>query len=223
MLIEVGTGTHSHPLAQLLCPGLRIHGMDRFRNTRQPDWDWWGKLWPAPGETLRELGLETGDSLVEIGSGNGYFALPAARIVDPAPVFALDVDDALLDELARLADSHGIENLVRLHGDARSMTDHLPEAVDVALLANAFHGIGEPSQVTREMVAGLADDGRLVVVNWRSLPREATTVAGDPRGPPTELRLSPEETEARISDATDVRLTETVDIPPYHYGLVFGR
>ena len=54
--------------------------MDRFRNTRQPDWDWWGRLWPTPGATLRELGIETGDALAEVGSGNGDFALPAVRM-----------------------------------------------------------------------------------------------------------------------------------------------
>jgi len=62
--------------------------MDRFRNTGQPDWDWWGGVWPTPGATLlRQLGLVPGDRVVEIGSGNGYFALPAARIAaDPATV-----------------------------------------------------------------------------------------------------------------------------------------
>ena len=35
--------------------------MDRFRNTGQPDWDWWGRIWPTPGETLRRLGLRPGD------------------------------------------------------------------------------------------------------------------------------------------------------------------
>ena len=53
--------------------------MSRFQNTAQPDWDWWGRLWPAPGETLRELGLEQGMSVAEVACGNGCFALPAGR------------------------------------------------------------------------------------------------------------------------------------------------
>lgn len=197
--------------------------MERFPNTRQPDWDWWGRLWPAPGETLRGVGLEPGDTLVEVGSGNGYFTLPAARLVDPAQVYALDLDASLLDELAGLASQQDITNTTTVHGDARSLTDHLPGAVDVALVANTFHGIDDPRAFLEEVSAVLAEDGRFVVINWRDAPRETTTVAGEPRGPPTELRLSPTETRRLVRDAVGMTATRQVDVPPYHYGLVFER
>ncbi|QZX98241.1 class I SAM-dependent methyltransferase [Halobaculum rubrum] len=197
--------------------------MDRFRNTGQPDWDWWGRLWPTPGETLRDLGVASGDSLAEIGSGNGYFALPAARIVDPATVYALDVDEALLAELSTLADRAGIANVEPIHGDARRLHEHLPGPVDVCLLANAFHGIAEPDPFVEAVADALAPGGRFVVVNWMDRPREETTVAGEPRGPPTELRLSPAETERRIAGASDFRTARRVDLPPYHYALVLER
>lgn len=90
--------------------------MDRFRNTGQPDWDWWGRVWPTPGATLRQLGLVPGDRVVEIGSGNGYFALPAARIADPATVYAVDVDRSLLAELDALATEQGIDNITAIKG-----------------------------------------------------------------------------------------------------------
>lgn len=197
--------------------------MNRFQNTRQPDWDWWGRLWPAPGETLRELGLTAGDVAVEIGSGNGYLTLPAARIVDPAPVYAVDLDASLLAELDRLAERQGVETIETIRGDARSLTDHVPEAVDVALLANAFHGVGDPATLLAEVDGVLDDDGRFVVVNWRDRPRAETTVAGEPRGPPTDLRLSPAETTERVERAVDLTRTRLVDVPPYHYALVFER
>lgn len=197
--------------------------MDRFRNTRQPDWDWWGRLWPTPGETLRRLGLAAGDALVEVGSGNGYFALPAARVVEPAPVYALDLDGSLLDELAHLAERQGIENVVTVRGDARVLAEHVPEPVDACLVANTFHGVDEPATLVRESFDALAPDGRLLVVNWRDHPREETTVAGEPRGPPTELRQSPAETARLVRDAADCTLARRVDLPPYHYALVFER
>jgi SAM-dependent methyltransferase len=197
--------------------------MDRFRNTGQPDWDWWGRLWPAPGETLRDLGLETDDAVVEIGSGNGYLTVPAARIVDPAPVYALDIDASLLAELDRLADRQRIGNVETMACDVRSFADHLPEPVDVAVIANTFHGIEDPDPVLAAVADVLAPGGRLLVINWRDQPRETTTVADQPRGPPTDLRLSPEETTATVEDAVDLTRTRSVDLPPYHYALVFER
>lgn len=195
--------------------------MDRFQNTRQPDWDWWGRLWPAPGETLRAVGLEAGDALAEVGSGNGYFALPAARITDPGPVYAVDLDASLLAELSRLADRQGIENVRPVEADARELSGILPETVDVVLVANTFHGVAEPTPFVEEVVASLAPDGRFVVVNWTDAPRETTRVAGEPRGPPTDLRLSPDETERRVRDAAAVTLDRTVDLPPHHYAQVY--
>lgn len=197
--------------------------MDRFQNTRQPDWNWWGKLWPTPGETLRQLGLSAGDALVEIGSGNGYFVLPAARIVAPASVYALDLDPSLLEELEHLADEQEIKNVVPAHGDARSLADHLPDSVDVGLIANTFHGIENPATFVEEVVGVLTEDGRFIVVNWRDLPRETTTVAGEPRGPPTDLRLSSTETREIVEKAADITLVQQFDIPPYHYALIFER
>jgi SAM-dependent methyltransferase len=197
--------------------------MDRFQNTRQPDWDWWGKLWPAPGETLRELGLSARTSVAEIGSGNGYFTLPAARITDPARVYALDVDESLLEELAEFADQQGIDNVVPVHGDARSLAEHLPEPVDVGLMANTFHGIEDPAEFVEQIVAVLTEDGKFIVINWQDSPRETTTVAGQPRGPPTDIRLSPAETKRIVENATDLSVSQQTDLPPYHYALSFER
>lgn len=197
--------------------------MDRFRNTRQPDWNWWGKLWPTPGETLRELGLASGDVVVEIGSGNGYFALPAARIVEPASVYALDLEESLLEELQRLADRQEIANVVPVHGDARSLGDLLPETVDVGVLANTFHGVETPTPLVESVVDVLSEDGRFVVVNWRPLSRETTIVDDEPRGPPSELRLTSSETRAIVEEASALRLREEIDLPPYHYALIFER
>jgi hypothetical protein len=45
--------------------------MERFQNTGQPDLDWWYRLWPTPGATLRKLGVESG-SVAEVGCGSGY-------------------------------------------------------------------------------------------------------------------------------------------------------
>ncbi|ELY67457.1 class I SAM-dependent methyltransferase [Natrinema versiforme] len=197
--------------------------MERFENTRQPDWDWWGKLWPAPGETLRELGLESGDTVAEIGSGNGYFALPAARITAPASVYALDIDESLLEALSHLADQQAIENLTTVTGDARELARHLPEPVDVVLIANTFHGIDEPATVVQQTFDSLRPGGRFIVINWKDRPRESTRIAGEPRGPPTELRTAPEATERTVLDAAGFTLEDTIELPPYHYALVFER
>lgn len=197
--------------------------MDRFQNTGQPDWDWWGKLWPTPGATLRTLGVASGESVAEVGCGSGYFALPAARIVEPEPVYALDLDAALLDELEHRAHQQGIENIVPIHGDARNLPSALPARVNTLMIANTLHGVDDQSGFIGQAFRAIEAGGSLLVVNWHDRPRETTTVAGEPRGPPTALRMTPAATEDAVLSASEFTLERQVELPPYHYALVFTR
>jgi hypothetical protein len=45
-------------------------------------------------------------------------------------------------------------------------------------------------------------------------------ILGEPRGPKTELRLSPEQTGEAVAPS-GLKLSQLVDVPPYHYGAIF--
>jgi hypothetical protein len=47
-------------------------------------------------------------------------------------------------------------------------------------------------------------------------------ILGEPRGPKTELRTSPEQTILAV-EAGGFKLARVVEVPPYHYGAVFER
>jgi SAM-dependent methyltransferase len=196
--------------------------MDRFQNTRQPDWGWWGELWSEPKQVLGKLVIETNQLLADIGSGNGYFTLPIAELVDPAPVYAVDIDTDLLNELSENAAEAGLSNIACLEGDARELTQILPERVDIVLIANTFHGVEEPTVFAEQAYQSLTSDGQLIIVNWHDRPKEETPIVGEPRGPPQELRLAPEETQECLSSVPFIN-TSVVELPPHHYALVCER
>lgn len=195
--------------------------MSRFRNTRQPDWDWWSELWPRPKERLRTLGVSSGRSVADVGSGNGYFTLPVAELVGDAPVYAVDIDEELLEELGAAAESRGLSNITCIHDDARDLAAVLPERVDVVLMANTFHGVEDKDAFVKQAYESLRPGGQFIVVNWHDLPRAETPVAGRARGPPDELRLSVERTRELMAETFEE--IEEVDLPPYHYALVGTR
>jgi hypothetical protein len=70
--------------------------------------------------------------------------------------------------------------------------------------------------------SALAPSGLFAVVKWHQRLREETAALGEPRGPRTELRMSPEQT-ARPVEAGGLKLVQIVEVPPYHYGAVFKR
>lgn len=196
--------------------------MTQFQNTGQPDWDWWEALWPDPKAVLRDLGVDRECDVVDVCSGDGYFAIPAAELVGDRPLYAVELDETLLERLEQRAAAVGVGPIVPLHGDARRLSTHLPEPVDLALIMNTFHGIGDSGAFVRELTNALNPEGRVAVVNWYDTPRSETAVGETPRGPPTDLRLSPQETRERFTAQGFVH-ERTVELPPYHYGQVFRR
>ena len=72
----------------------------------------------------------------------------------------------------------------------------------------------------RAVAAVLNPRGQFAIVNWYPLPRERTVVLGKPRGPKTEMRMSPDEARLIVEPA-GFTLARFVELPPFHCGAVF--
>jgi hypothetical protein len=68
----------------------------------------------------------------------------------------------------------------------------------------------------------LKSNGQFAIINWHKRPRDETPILGEPRGPKTELRMSAEET-IKFVEASGLKFSNMVEIPPYHYGVVSKR
>ena len=87
-------------------------------------------------------------------------------------------------------------------------------------LANVFHGVPDKPRLARAVHDILKPGGIFAIVSWYARPREQTTVLGEPRGPATELRMTPEQTIAEV-ERGGLRFKNQVEVSPYHYGAVF--
>ena len=190
-----------------------------FPTTVMPDRDWWAALWPDPADTLRSLGIRSGMTVVDLCCGDGYFTAPLARIVE-GEVYGVDIDPAMLEQTRAEVERAGTTVLDLICADARDLPELLPGKVDYVLIANTFHGVPEKTAMARAVATVLNPKGQLAVVNWYPLPRERTVVLGKPRGPKTEMRMSPDGVRFAVEPAgfTPKRV---VELPPFHYGAVF--
>ncbi len=192
-----------------------------FRATSMPDRDWWSALWPNPEGVLRLLGIEPHMTVLDLCCGDGYFTAPLAKLVE-GKVYALDLDPAMVakakEEVARQHAS------VRswLTADAREIAGLVSGPVDYVLMANTFHGVPDQRGLAHAVWTVLRSNGLFGIVNWHPLPREKTPVLGRPRGPATEMRMTPDAV-AGIVESEGFRHVDCVQLPPYHYGIVFER
>ena len=191
-----------------------------FVGTEMPTAGWWEALWPDPAGVLKAVGANAGMAAIDLCCGDGWFTLPLARIA--REVTALDIDPQMLDVARqRLAES-GVANVRFVAADAYQLPDIVPAAVDFVFMANAFHGVPDPVRLASAVRLSLGRDGAFAIVNWHQRPREETTVLGEPRGPSSELRLSPKQTIGSVT-AGGLKLLRQVEVPPYHYAVIFGR
>jgi len=123
------------------------------------------KLLP-PDEILESFGLSDGEIVVDVGTGVGFFAFEAARMVgSTGHVYALDTSEDMLAELSRRIKDSSRGNVSAL----RSGDYELPLGAgiaDFALLSTVLHEVDEPERFLREIRRVLKPGGRIGVVEW---------------------------------------------------------
>lgn len=186
-----------------------------------PDPGWWEALWPDPAKVLTDVGIKPGMDVVDLCCGDGWFTLPLARLV--RSVVAIDIDGALLEAAqVRMAERGGAANCTCIEADAHDIGKVTPSPVDHVFLANAFHGVSDKPHLAAAVRNVLKPGGAFSIVSWYARAREETRVLGEPRGPATELRMTPEQTIAGV-EPSGLRHVRTVEVSPYHYGAVFEK
>jgi cyclopropane fatty-acyl-phospholipid synthase-like methyltransferase len=113
-----------------------------------------------------------------------------------------------LSERARL---EHLTNLLPVQASADAA--NLPEPVDVALVVDTFHHIGNRTQYFVKLKSSLRPAGRLVIVDFK---------ADSPNGPPVQHRVSPERVTQELK-AAGYTLVDTLQFLPRQYCLIFGN
>ena len=121
--------------------------------------------WQRPGDIIKELNLKGGDTVVDLGSWVGYFALKLARSVGRSgTVLSVDIQKFPLRVLRIRAVLKGDHNIDTILGEPDN--PHLsPGSVDDVLIANTYHELTSPEPVLDHLFQSLKPGGRMVIVD----------------------------------------------------------
>ena len=121
--------------------------------------------WQRPSEVLRALNLREGSTVVDLGSGAGYFALKLGHSVGRSGrVVAVDIRRLSLLFLWIRALLGNQRNITVFHGRAED-SDRSNGAVDAVLVANTYHEFNNARAVLDCAFRSLTRRGRLVVLD----------------------------------------------------------
>ena len=129
--------------------------------------------WQRPLDVLQTLDLREGSTVVDLGSGAGYFALKLSPAVGKrGQVLAVDLRRLSLFFLwtrALLRGQHNVHVIIGEEDNPRLPTG----TVDTVLICNTYHEFSNPELMLNHIFLSLRPGGRLVVVDRAPRATEA--------------------------------------------------
>jgi len=172
------------------------------------------KEWQDPEKIFSSIGLSAGMTFVDVGCGEGYFALPAARKVGRGgKVYAVDINAEAVAHLKEQAENEGFSNLSAEVREAEA-TVACEGCADIVFFGIDLHDFADPRKVIRNAKMMLKPSGRLVDLDWKDIPMDF--------GPPKEKRFSEKKAQDLIESA-GFRVFSVQDAGPYHYLIIAGN
>jgi ubiquinone/menaquinone biosynthesis C-methylase UbiE len=154
-------------IALLACAAVAV------ARAQQPNPEAYAKTLEGPERVARmqvprvveALALKAGDRVADVGSGSGLFTRPIARAVGANGVaYAIDIDAGLLKVVERSAKEAGIENIRTVLAAADD--PKVPEPVDVVLICDALHHIGNQGPYLKTLNKYVKPGGRVAVIDF---------------------------------------------------------
>ena len=184
---------------------------------------WSGAKWLTREEREKEedtktlveaLHVKPGQTVCDLGCGNGFYTLQLARLVGAAgKVYAQDIQPEMLKmvrENAAKAELKNVEYILGLLYDPK-----LPDnSMDMILLVDVYHEMSNPSEMLAGMRQALKPGGRLVLAEFR---------LEDKQVPIKPLhRMSKEQVKKELS-ANGFEPAEEFDKLPWQHLLFFRK
>jgi ubiquinone/menaquinone biosynthesis C-methylase UbiE len=148
-------------------------------------------VWLPPADVLRALTLQIGQTVVDVGAGTGFFAVPLAHAIGPnGKVYAVDAQAQMLQWISAKIEKAGLTNIVLVHAEA-SATTLPPSSCDLYLKANVWHELEDRETVLTEAKRVLKPAGRIAILDWRP---DVERVAG----PPLDHRIASDDVQEEL-------------------------
>lgn len=166
-----------------------------------------------PPETVIGLmNLHSGHTVLDIGVGIGYFALPLLqRLKTPGRLIAVDISATMLEEFqGNIPPGSAPVELIQTDALKLQMKD---QTADRVLLAFILHEFPDVRAYLEEIRRVMKRGAELTVVEWKKTE--------SPGGPPLDHRITEADILARSDGLFNHLLSR--DINTYQYAVVLGK
>lgn len=115
---------------------------------------------------ISKMPLTSKARIADIGAGTGYYSFMLAARVTEGKVYAVEIQDELIDTLHKRIKQKGVKNIEVVRGSTISC--NLPDnSIDIALMVDVYHELAFPIEVLKDIRRCLAKDGKLVLLEYK--------------------------------------------------------
>lgn len=171
------------------------------------------KQWHNPETVLKNVGVAKGMTMVDFGSGPGFFTIPMAKATgEKGLVYAVDSNFTMLNALKENITKSGVDSkIVEIINSDVSHTGIPKGSVDIVLFANVLHEVGDRKAFFQEVKRISKPTAHVVNIDWKKIQTEY--------GPPLKERLSEDEAKQLLSE-NGFTVIKRTDLGTYHYELI---
>ena len=169
--------------------------------------------WQKPDEVVTTLELKGNETVVDLGSGSGYFAFRFAKALPRGKVVAADIEPEMIRHIHHRAMTEGIGNIEARLIDADAPS--VPTYVDLVFICDVLHHVSNRPAWLATVTKAMPSGARLVLIEFK---------AGDlPEGPPESMKIPHEQLVELVTGAGLVLDSENAKLLPYQTFLVFRK
>ena len=115
---------------------------------------------------LKNMDIEPGDAIADIGAGSGYHVFKMAPLVPDGVVYAVDIQPEMLAEVGRKKEAARQENVRLVQGTEKGIG--LPaNSVDKVLMVDVYHEFSYPVEMMASIRTALKPGGRVFLIEYR--------------------------------------------------------
>jgi 2-polyprenyl-3-methyl-5-hydroxy-6-metoxy-1,4-benzoquinol methylase len=161
---------------------------------------------------LKALGVKPGQTVCDMGCGNGFYTLKLAELVGKkGKVLAVDIQPEMLHLLDIREQEAGLDNIDPILGTPAD--PRLEEgSIDLILCVDVYHEFSHPEHMLVAMRKALKPEGRLALVEFR---------AEDPKVPIKRLHKMSKEQILKELPPNGFKLADKFDKLPWQHLMFF--
>jgi SAM-dependent methyltransferase len=162
---------------------------------------------------VNNMNIQPKDVIADIGAGSGYHAFKMAPIAREGLIYAVDIQDEMLEAIRLKKENSFSKNIETIKGSEKSV--NLPEnSVDKILMVDVYHEFSYPKEMIASIKKALRPNGKLFLIEYRG---------EDPLVPILKVHKMTEKQAVKEMKAAGFVLEKNIDNLPWQHCMIFVK